>query len=213
MLRILPEDVGRVDWHNFCCVFTKIAMTENYKNFDEGDEIQDPGDGGGAIPQDSFPGNGAEVADLQAKLGVQTDLYMRALADLDNFKKRMQREREEIRTTVTSAIIGDLLPVLDHFELGLQSAEDHRADKIVSGFGMVFEQLKRILTAYGLSEIVPLHQEFNPHEHECVRRECGEVLPENMVTSVVRKGYKLNNRLIRPAMVAVSTKQQSEING
>ncbi|MDR1255875.1 MAG: nucleotide exchange factor GrpE [Puniceicoccales bacterium] len=188
-------------------------MSEDYKNFNESGETQSREGGDGAILQDSVSEDAAKVVDLQAKLDAQTDLYMRALADLDNFKKRMQREREEIRAAITSAILEDLLPVLDHFELGLQSAEDHKADKIVAGFSMVFEQLKRILTSYGLSEIVPLHQEFNPHEHECVRREYGETLPESTVTCVIRKGYKLNNRLIRPAMVAVSTKQQPEING
>ncbi|MDR0715432.1 MAG: nucleotide exchange factor GrpE [Puniceicoccales bacterium] len=155
----------------------------------------------------------AKLSDLQAKLEAQKDLYLRALADLDNFKKRMQKDREEIRITMTSAIIEDLLLVLDHFDLGLQSAKNYGAEEIVAGFSMVFEQLKRILASYGLNEVVPLHQSFNPHEQECVRREYVENLQEDTVTCVVRKGYKLNDRLIRPATVIVSTKQGAEAHG
>lgn len=148
--------------------------------------------------------------ELRTKLDEQTDLYIRAVADLENFRKRAQKEREEIRTLITSAIIEDLLPVLDHFELGLQSAETHNASDIVAGFKMVFDQFKNILISYGLSEINPLRQEFNPHEHDCVRREYSATESENIVLSVMRKGYKLHERLIRPAIVIVSTKQQAE---
>ncbi|MDR3274169.1 MAG: nucleotide exchange factor GrpE [Puniceicoccales bacterium] len=185
-------------------------MTENFKNFDESDGQQFCEKGEAAMVGDVAMDVDARIVDLQAKLESQTDLYVRALADLDNFRKRMQKDREEIRTIITSAIIEDILPVLDHFELGLQSAESHRATEILEGFTMVFDQLKRILISYGLSEVVPRDQEFDPHEHECVRREYADTVRENIVICVVRKGYKLNNRLIRPAVVVVSTKQRPE---
>ncbi|MDR2435997.1 MAG: nucleotide exchange factor GrpE [Puniceicoccales bacterium] len=185
-------------------------MTENHESLDKKCNCH-------RCEEDGACSNGvdveAQVANLQAQLETQTDLHMRALADLDNFKKRMQKDREEMRTLVTGAIIEDLLPVVDHFELGLQSAENHKATEILAGFTMVFDQLKKILTSYGLNEIVPLNREFDPREHECVRHEYAENLRENTVTCVIRKGYKLNGRLIRPAVVAVSTQQPAEVNG
>ncbi|MDR0680128.1 MAG: nucleotide exchange factor GrpE [Puniceicoccales bacterium] len=191
-------------------------MAKNCKDFNEMGGYQCSQcskENGASGTDDGAVDTEAKMSDLQAKLEAQKDLYLRALADLDNFKKRMQKDREEIRITMTGAVIEDLLPVLDHFDLGLQSAKNHGAEEIVAGFGMVFEQLKRILASYGLSEVVPLHQSFNPHEQECVRREYVENLQENTVSCVVRKGYKLDDRLIRPAMVIVSTKQGAEAHG
>ncbi|MDR2721137.1 MAG: nucleotide exchange factor GrpE [Puniceicoccales bacterium] len=180
-------------------------MTENRENLDEKCNCHSRENG--SVNAE------AQVASLQAQLSTQTDLHMRALADLDNFKKRMQKDREEMRTLIAGAIIEDLLPVMDHFELGLQSTENHKVADILTGFAMVFDQLKKILTSYGLNEVVPLNQEFDPREHECVRHEYVENLRENTVTCVIRKGYKLNNRLIRPAAVSVSTQQLTEVNG
>ncbi len=148
------------------------------------------------------------IEELQAKLDEKTDLYMRALADLDNFKKRVQKEREENRVAVISAIVEDLLPVLDHLELGLQSVKHENGNDVISGFKMILEQFKNILETYGLVALDPLHQEFNPHEHECIRREYSETEQENIILSVMRKGYKIYDRLVRPAIVVVATKQQ-----
>lgn len=151
-------------------------------------------------------------ADLQKQLDEQKDLYMRALASLDNFKKRAQKEREEIKILAICSIVEDLLPVLDHFELGLQAANQSNASDIISGFQMVLDQFKNVLSTYGLSVIDPINQEFNPHEHDCIRREFSEKNPENMIVFVMRKGYKIRDRLVRPAAVVVSTKQVIEEN-
>ncbi len=152
------------------------------------------------------------IADLQKQLDDRKDLYMRALASLDNFKKRAQKEREEIKTLAICSIVEDLLPVLDHFELGLQAASQSNASDIISGFQMVLDQFKDVLSTYGLSVIDPMNQEFNPHEHDCIRREFSEKNPENMIVFVMRKGYKIWGRLVRPAAVVVSTKQAIEEN-
>jgi molecular chaperone GrpE len=193
-------------------------MTRDYKNFDKRDEdclCKDDGNHESSICSDVNAGekmaNVDEITELRTQLNTQTDLYLRALADLENFKKRMQKDRMEVRALVAGTIVEELLPVLDHFELGLQSAEEHGTSEILTGFRMVFEQLKNILITRGLGELLPLNQEFNPHEHDCVRREYSETLPENIVTSVVRKGYKLHDRLIRPATVVVSTRQRPEV--
>lgn len=161
-----------------------------------------------SIESDAAAAEKDPVAELQQKLDDEHDLHMRALASLDNLRKRVQKEREEMRTAITSAMIEDLLPILDHFELGLQSASQGNAENILSGFKMVFEQFKGVLGGYGLVAIDPLDQPFNPHEHECIRREYSDSHPENIVLLVMRKGYKIRDRLIRPAMVVVSTNQQ-----
>jgi molecular chaperone GrpE len=150
---------------------------------------------------------GAKVVDVQAKLGAQKDLYMRALADLETFKKRAQKDREDMRTLMTKAIRGDLFWKVDHFELGLRPAESHGAAGILARFGMMFDQLKKVLASHELSEVIPLNQRFDRHEHECVCREYMETMQENTVTRVIRKGV---SGFIRPRAVAVSTQQLAE---
>lgn len=151
----------------------------------------------------------AELKKSQEQYAEEHDKYIRTLASLDNLKKRVQKEREEMRSSVVGAMIEDLLPVLDHFELGLQSIDQSSAaDNLFSGFKMIFGQFKDILKGYGLVTIDPVGQQFDPHEHECIRREYSEKSPENAVLLVMRKGYKIGDRLIRPATVVVSTNQQ-----
>ncbi len=150
------------------------------------------------------------IKNLQDKLAEEHDMHMRALATLDNLKKRVQREREEMRTSVISGFVEDLLPVLDHFELGLQSAAQDGTGNILAGFKMIFDQFKSILSDYSLVVIDPINQAFNPHEQDCVRREYSDSQPENTVLLVMRKGYKIRDHLIRPASVVVSTKQQAQ---
>ena len=140
----------------------------------------------------------------QAEADKFRDGMLRALADLENYKKRIQKERAEVRNNTIAEIIGVLLPVLDNFELGIAAAEMHNSGSVVDGFKMIFINFKNLLTTYGLQEINPLGQEFDVKFHDCVRKIEDSDQKPGTIVAVDRKGYLINGKLLRPAMVAVA---------
>jgi molecular chaperone GrpE len=135
------------------------------------------------------------------------DRYLRAVADLENFRRRTVREKEELRLFAASRLLEDLLPALDNLGLGLAAARQPKADLkgLANGVELVQQQLKGALAAHGLKEINPLGQPFDPHQHEALSHQpSADVKPEH-VLNVVRTGYTLNGRLLRPASVVVSS--------
>jgi molecular chaperone GrpE len=134
------------------------------------------------------------------------DRYLRSVADLENFRRRSIREKDELRQFAISRVLEDLLPVLDNLSLGLTAAKAPNADlkTLVGGIGMVQEQLKSTLANHGLKEINPAGQKFDPNQHESIASQPGTV-SEGSVAQVVRIGYSLNGRLVRPASVIVSS--------
>jgi molecular chaperone GrpE len=135
------------------------------------------------------------------------DRHLRAVADLENFKRRTIREKEDLRLYGASRILEDLLPVLDNLSLGLAAARQPNAvlGTLVGGVEMVGQQLKSALAAHGLKEISPAGQPFDPHQHEAMSHEASATVPVEHVISTVRSGYSLNGRLLRPAAVVVSS--------
>ncbi|MCH8474758.1 MAG: nucleotide exchange factor GrpE [Opitutales bacterium] len=132
--------------------------------------------------------------------------YLRSVADLENYRKRALKEKEELRKYAVSGLVEDLLPALDNLELGLLSAEGNEAGKSVAqGFVMVVQQIKSILQQHGLEEVNPVGEDFDPHAHEATAHEASEEFAEGKILRVHRKGYKLQGRLLRPAMVVVSS--------
>jgi len=124
------------------------------------------------------------------------------------------REKEELRLFAVSRVLEDLLPVMDNLALGLTAAKQPNADlkTLTGGVDMVLNQLKSALASHGLKEINPVGLPFDPHAHEAISHQPStEVKPEH-VLNVVRTGFSLNGRLLRPASVVVSsgtTKQDS----
>lgn len=164
------------------------------------------------VPESGFTGSTGELVKILENKQRESEEYknsmLRALADLENYKKRVQRERMEIRNATIAEIIETLLPVLDNFEFGLAAAEQHGSNDVVDGFKMIFANFKNLLATYGLQEIFPLNEKFDVHFHECVRHTLDNQLENDTVSSVERKGYKLNDRLLRPAAVAVSYREE-----
>ena len=131
--------------------------------------------------------------------------YLRAAAELDNLRKRSVRDREEIASRARANIIGDLLPAVDAFRLGLQDAQNRKeAKNVVEGFAMVMTQMESILGEHGLSLIDATGQPFDTSLHEAVSHEVSEEIEEGYVIYTVRTGYKLGDRLLRPAAVVIS---------
>lgn len=132
--------------------------------------------------------------------------YLRSVADMENFRKRIAREKQDIIRSAASAVIESLLPVLDNMQLGLQAAEKHpEAKDVTIGFKMVDDQLKSALTEQGLEAIVPDGERFDPNLHECISQQASDQIEEDYVIQTIRSGYRLNDKLLRAANVIVSS--------
>ena len=132
--------------------------------------------------------------------------YLRSVADLENYRKRIAREKQEIIRSAAANVVESLLPVLDNMKLGLQAAENHpEAKDVTIGFKMVDDQLKRSLKEQGLEELIPDGEVFDPNFHECIAHQPSADVEEDKVIQTVRAGYRLNDRLIRAANVIVSS--------
>ena len=132
--------------------------------------------------------------------------WLRSVADMENYRKRIAREKQDIIRNAAARVIESLLPVLDNMKLGLQAAENHpEAKDVTIGFKMVDEQLKRSLQEQGLEELVPDGETFDPNHHECISHQASEEVEEGKIIQTVRAGYRLNERLIRAANVIVSS--------
>lgn len=132
--------------------------------------------------------------------------YLRAVADLENFRKRSVRERDELRQVATSGVLEDIIPILDNLTLGLAAAKQQTDVKaVVGGIALVLEQFKSALARHGLKEVNPAGAEFDPHQQECIAHQPSQDVPSEKVIQVVRLGYTLNGRLLRPASVVVSS--------
>jgi molecular chaperone GrpE len=128
--------------------------------------------------------------------------YLRALADLENIRKRSIREREESATRAKTQVFIDLLPILDAFNLGLAQAEKTQGDKeVVQGFAMAMIQFKETMKTYGLEFIDPANCNFDPSLHEAIGYEESKGVENGTVLKTIRTGYKLKEKLLRPASV------------
>jgi molecular chaperone GrpE len=158
------------------------------------------------------PGADEEAADvgaLQAALAAaegraleSRDLYMRALAELENVRKRASRDVEQAHKFALERIAYDLIAVKDSLELGLANAAP--TDKLREGTEATLRLLSNALEKAGLTEIVPQGEQFNPELHEAMLMQPSAEHVPNSITQVVQKGYQLNGRLLRPARVIVA---------
>lgn len=175
-----------------------------------------PGNANGAQPGAGAGGPAGELpeVDWQAEAtaakqeaAANYDKFMRSVADLENFRRRAVREKDELRTMATGRVLEDIFPVLDNLALAVQAAKQPKADMktLVGGVEMVLGQLKSALGNHGLKDINPAGQRFDPHQHEAISHEPSATVPEEHVITVVRTGYSLNGRLLRPAAVVVSS--------
>ena len=132
---------------------------------------------------------------------------LRTTADFDNFKKRAARERQDAIKFANESLIQKLIPVLDNFEVATAAAQNSSADGLKSlqdGVNMIQSQLRSALVENGLEEVDATGKPFDPNLHEAVSQQESADVPEGHVLQQLRKGYKLRERLLRPATVIVS---------
>ena len=157
-----------------------------------------------ASPDATPDGEIADV-DFQAEATKLKDLALRARADLDNFRKRSLREKEDAIRYANNGLLEKLLPVIDNFELGLDAARNATdAASVLQGMSMVQRQLQDFIRSQGLEEVPADGEAFDPNKHDAVSQEFSAEVPEGQVIRQVRKGYKLKDRLLRAASVIVS---------
>ncbi|MBQ6388991.1 MAG: nucleotide exchange factor GrpE [Mogibacterium sp.] len=143
-----------------------------------------------------------KAAESKAAEEQESERYMRLMAEFQNFKRRAAREKTDIHAYANEKIIGELLPVLDNFERALETKSDD-IEGYAKGMELIFTQLRTALEHAGLAEIPALGEEFDPNVHNAVMTEQSEEQEDGKVSRVLQKGYKLNDKVIRPSMVAV----------
>jgi molecular chaperone GrpE len=145
------------------------------------------------------------MAGLQADLDRFRDLALRSQADFENYKKRCAREKEEAIKYANSSLLQQLVAILDNFELGLAAAKERgEQSAIYSGMVLVQKQLNDLLFENGLEPIEAEGKAFDPNWHEAIAHEPSDQVSEGTVLRQVRRGYRLKDRLLRPAKVVVS---------
>lgn len=152
-----------------------------------------------------------KAADEEASAEEQeSERYMRLMAEFQNFKRRAAKEKTDIHAFANERIVNDLLPVLDNFERALgqeaEASENEELKNYAKGMELIFEQFKGALEKAGVKEIEALGEDFDPNVHNAVMTEQTDEYEDGKISKVMQKGYKLNDRVVRPSMVAVNKK-------
>ncbi len=130
---------------------------------------------------------------------------LRLQADFDNFRKRTQRERGELFQMANETLFLEILPVIDHFEMGFKSAEAHKTDcSVTEGFRMVYNQMLDVLKKFNVTVIETVGESFDPHRHESLLHMPSDK-PAGTVIEQIRRGYMFGEKLLRAAQVIVSS--------
>ena len=142
----------------------------------------------------------------RAKSDEHWDQLVRTKAQMDNLSKRHQRELENAHKYGLDKFVGELLGVWDSLELGHAAAQDENVDvaKLLEGTELTLKMMSDAMSKLGVEQVDPLNEPFNPELHQAMSMQPREDVPANTVVAVIQKGYTLNGRLVRPAMVMVS---------
>jgi molecular chaperone GrpE len=154
-----------------------------------------------------------DLKDKAAKADENWDKYLRAVADFDNYRKRVAREKEELARFTTERVVAALLPTLDNLERAIDAAQTHGAENsaLLEGLTQVHSQFRRTLMEFGLQEVIAnAGQPFDPNLHEAINQVASHEHAEGHVVEQFQRGYKLADRLLRPARVVVSKGLPSE---
>ena len=172
-----------------------------------------------AAPPESPAGEVAAPANMEMLVRLQTEkddlaakysAAVRQLADLDNARKRIERERREDSARAVAHVIEPMLPVLDGFERALAAHSDPAYEDYRKGFELIYRQLLEALKKFGLERIEALGQPFDPHVHQAVERVESNECEVGKVVEDLRHGYKLRERVLRPALVRVAFRPATE---
>lgn len=144
----------------------------------------------------------SETDILKAELADSESSLKRLRADFENFRRRTNKEKEEIGQVAKEEMLRAMLPLIDNFGRAM-ATEDKTSESFLQGVSMIYTQFNEILTNFGLSEIEAAGCMFNPEFHQAVGRVANDTLPEGAIAEVFQKGYEVNGKVLRPSMVQV----------
>ena len=168
-----------------------------------------PENGGGEVAADqASPDVQQELEALKKERDGLYDRLLRKQADFENHKKRIDREKSDFMQFASAELMKELLNALDSFELALKNAATQKgSENMLRGFELIHKQLQDTLARFGLKPIEAKGQTFDPNFHQAVSTQATDEIEENTIIEEMRKGYLLNGRLLRPAMVSVAAKK------
>ncbi|ABM62244.1 nucleotide exchange factor GrpE [Halorhodospira halophila] len=148
------------------------------------------------------------LADAEQKAEEHWDQVLRMRAELENARRRAEKDVDQAKRQGLEKVCGDLLQVKDSLEMGVQAAEDAEADreKLLEGSQLTLKMLNQVFERFEIEEINPQGERFNPDYHEAMAAQPSDEQEPNTVLQVVQKGYRLQDRLLRPALVVVAKK-------
>jgi molecular chaperone GrpE len=176
------------------------------------DQVDDAEPSRGAPSSDADASTKSREADAldPEKLAAERDQYLdllrRKTAEFDNYRKRVERERGELNEFAAADVLTEILPVLDNLERALSAAADtSSADAYRQGVELIYQQLLEVLRKRGVTAIDAVGEEFDPHVHHAVSQERSSEHRDGEVIEELRRGYRLGDRLLRPALVKVAS--------
>lgn len=151
------------------------------------------------------------IGELEDRCAYAEDQHLRITAELQNYKRRVQREKDQLIRYATEGLVTELIPVLDNFERAMEVEVDSPgAECLMAGVKMIYDQLHRALEAHGVEAIEALGETFDPSLHEAVEREETTALPPDVIVAEILRGYRMHDRVIRPSKVRVTVKPGRE---
>lgn len=155
------------------------------------------------------PAGRTELEQLKGERDQLIDRVARLQAEFENARKRAEREKVEFRDYATGNVVEQFLPVVDNFELALKSAGT--AEQLRSGVDLIVKQMEEVLRQMQVTPIAAVGEEFDPRFHEAIGSVERDDMPDHFVAEEIRRGYKLRDRLLRPAMVRVVSNPKQKI--
>jgi molecular chaperone GrpE len=179
------------------------------ENHDKYESVAAEQDGEQGQAEQTITAETQELENLKKERDSLYDRLLRKQAEFENYKKRIDREKSDFLQFASAELMKELLNTLDSFDIALQTAAGDPAsgENTVRGFELIHKQLQDTLARFGLKPIEAKGKAFDPNYHQAVSTEAAEDMEENTVIQEMRKGYTLNGRLLRPAMVSVSVKK------
>lgn len=149
------------------------------------------------------------VESIQAELADTKDKYLRLYAEFENYKKKVQKDREELIKYSNESLVYELLPALDNLEMALKHSAEKNSESLIKGVENTFRELNRILEKFGVKFVEAVGKPFDPAYHHAMSQVEREDVENNTVVEEFRKGYLYNEKVLRPSLVVVSKKSSN----
>jgi len=195
-------------------VQAELAASEDLAQVDvaaSGDETPEPESSAGLVSHDELAQIQKQLEEALAKADENWNQYLRARAEIENVRRRAERDLENAHKYGIEKFAGEMLLVKDSLEMGISAAKEEGADpaKLQEGADLTLKMLSNSLSKFGIEEVNPQGERFNPERHEAMATQPSSELEPNTVMQVIQKGYLLSERVLRPAMVIVARADDS----